>query len=59
MFIVAWTMRDEHGTHTDHWSAHETMQEARCHYAEVLESEPYTASITAVVESTDYDAVGV
>lgn len=56
MYIVAWSLRDEdEDIDTDQWAACETLEEARAYYAAVLEDPNlYTASIAAVVESTDY-----
>lgn len=53
MYIVCWMtdLRD------DHWEACETLAMARRLYARVVaKPDTYTASITAVIESTDYTA---
>lgn len=53
MFIVVWT--DVHGV--DQYAAYETIETARGWYAHVKGlANTYTASICAVVESTDYDS---
>lgn len=55
MLIVAWTVEDAHGNHTDFWETRETMADAKAKYAEVSELENlYAASICGVLDSTDY-----
>jgi hypothetical protein len=63
MFLVAWTVKDpsrpasESG---DHWSAHETIDEAQEAYDKLM-ADPhlYLASVTAVIASTDYEAMSL
>ena len=57
MYIVAWVTGDlDNGL--DHWETAETLAEARKRYAEIVaQDDTYIASITAVVQSTDYTAV--
>ena len=51
MFIVVWTNRQG----VDQYAAYETIEHARSWYAHVKGlAGTYTASICAVVESTDY-----
>jgi hypothetical protein len=60
MYIVAYAtvtpQQKEDDTWTDHWRPFETLPDAREFYAIVVQEEEnlYVASITAVVESTDY-----
>jgi hypothetical protein len=45
---------------TDHWSAHDTYAEAEKAYEELLldnDNDVYSASICAVLRSTDFDAI--
>jgi len=58
-YLVVWTIRNVSGksdTFTDRYIAHEDLEEARAEYDNVLlDPHTYIASISAVVESTDYD----
>ena len=52
MYAVIWTTWDM----VDHWLPFPTLPEAKAHYASIVSLDStWTASICAVVESTDYD----
>jgi len=63
-FIVVWTekymedeLMDDEETHTDHFSVFEKIDDARTHYQSILDmDECYVASLTAVIDSTDYSS---
>lgn len=60
-YIVCWCIRDDDDQTVmhDHWSMHETLDEARTAYAGIVQGGAYSASITIVVESTDYDCTPI
>lgn len=56
MYIVVATFSEENGRHRDHWETAETRAEAERKYRDLLKQDDlYTASICAVVKSTDYE----
>lgn len=66
MFLVVWTtkIRDDdypdcHWSHEDHWTSHETYEDAEKWFHELLKmDELYSATIAQPVKSTDYQALG-
>lgn len=57
MWIVCWEDQTD-GIFTSEWATFESREDAEQCYQDLLEDDnTYTASICAVVKSTDYDAV--
>lgn len=54
-YIISWCFRFSDSEDRDYWQVSDDLQEAKDLYNDVLNREPYIASISAVVQSTDYD----
>lgn len=59
MYIVTYTLQEEEGT-VDHYDVHETRAKAQDHYDKLKgRDDLFTASINAVIESTDHDPADI
>jgi|TARA_B110000495_G_C22574196_1_gene345399 hypothetical protein len=54
-YLVVWTFKFPDAIVEDGWEAHESLEDAQEAYSKLIgKGEVYTASLTKVLESTDY-----